>query len=77
MYSPQPNQPSPSHVSLFVILWRTDEALRLATTFPAARIALFVESWSDVDLARRRAQEAGASDRISIHHAAARRGLKN
>lgn len=77
MYSEQSNRSPANHPALLVILWRTDEALRLAAQYPGARIALFVDSWSAVDHARRRAQEAGAADRLSIHHAAACQWMKN
>lgn len=81
MYSehsnPPPAPPAQGQPALFVILWKADEALRLASAFPGARIALFVDSWSDVDHARRRAAEAGAADRLSVHHAAARHFFRN
>lgn len=67
----------PHHPEVLVVLWRIDEALRLAAAVPTARIRLFVDSWGDVDEARRLACNAGSHDRLSVHHASARQWFRN
>lgn len=49
-----------------------EEALALAAADSRRKIVVFERSWRAVDRARQRAEQAGITTRLSVHHDSAR-----